>query len=101
MPCLPLPLDWTGLGGTGLDKNKNKYKNKEIKKIILKLLVLNKIKLYFNYKKNIYIILKNINNVIWDIISLIYKSIKIPITIGSELLISSLVLNHFDKKSGK
>ena len=64
LPCLPLPLDWTGLGGTGLDKNKNKYKNKEIKKIILKLLVLNKINLYFNYKKNIYIILKNINNVI-------------------------------------
>lgn len=44
---------------------KNKYKNKEIKKkIILKLLVLNKTNLYFNYKKNIYIIVKNINNVI-------------------------------------
>ena len=65
------------------------------------MLVLNKTNLYFNYKKNIYIIVKNINNVIWDIISLIYKSIKIPITLGSELLISSLVLNHFDKKSGK
>ena len=83
-------------------KKKINIKIKRLKKkIILKLLVLNKTNLYFNYKKNIYIIVKNINNVIWDIISLIYKSIKIPITLGSELLISSLVLNHFDKKSGK
>lgn len=46
-------------------KKKINIKIKRLKKkIILKLLVLNKTNLYFNYKKNIYIIVKNINNVI-------------------------------------